>query len=105
MDITLAAFVGEWVTIRYDPRDLAEIRVYHNDQFLCKAVCQELASYTISLKEITRARRKRKKELRKIINEKKTLLDVVLESSDLCHLLTFVSSSSEITTWIAIGAF
>lgn len=80
MDITLAAFVREWVTIRYDPRDLAEIRVYHNDQFLCKAVCQELASYTISLKEITRARRKRKKELRKIINEKKTLLDVVLES-------------------------
>lgn len=80
MDITLAAFVGESVTIRFDPRDLAEIRVYHNDQFLCKAVCQELANYTISLKEIIRARQKRKRELRKVINEKKTLLDVVLES-------------------------
>lgn len=82
MDITLAAFVGESVTIRFDPRDLAEIRVYHNDQFLCKAVCQELASYTISLKEITRARQKRKRELRKVINEKKSLLDIVLASKN-----------------------
>ena len=29
--ITLAAYVGEPVTIRYDPRDLAEIRVYHHE--------------------------------------------------------------------------
>jgi putative transposase len=31
IDPTLAAYVGEDVTIRYDPRDMAEIRVYHCD--------------------------------------------------------------------------
>ena len=42
-DLTLAAYVGEDVTIRYDPRDIAEVRVYHNSKFLCRAICQELA--------------------------------------------------------------
>ncbi len=46
--LTLAAYVGEPVTIRYDPRDLAEIRVYHHDSFLCRAVSPEIASATIS---------------------------------------------------------
>ena len=32
LDPTLAAFVGERVTIRHDPRDVAEIRVYHRDR-------------------------------------------------------------------------
>jgi putative transposase len=35
--ITLAPYVGEPVTVRYDPRDLAEIRVYLRDKFLCRA--------------------------------------------------------------------
>ena len=56
LDLTLAAYVGEWVTIRYDPQDMAEIRVYHDGRFLCRAVCQELAGETISLKEVIRAR-------------------------------------------------
>jgi len=78
---TLAAYVGESVTIRYDPRDLAEIRVYHNNAFVCRAICQELAGRTISLKEIIKARKRRKKELRKTITERKSLLDSILESS------------------------
>jgi len=32
---TLAAYIGEPVTIRYDPRDLAKIRVYHQGEYLC----------------------------------------------------------------------
>ena len=52
------------MTIRYDPRDLAEIRVFHQDRFLCRAVCQELAATTISLKEITAARSARRRELK-----------------------------------------
>lgn len=35
----LAAYVGEDVTIRYDPRDLAEIRVFHQDRYLTRAIC------------------------------------------------------------------
>lgn len=77
---TLAAYVGENIIIRYDPRDLAEIRVYHNGSFLCRAICQKLAGNSVSLKEIIRARQKRKKELRKTIAERKSLMDTLLES-------------------------
>ena len=76
---TLAAYVGQEVTIRYDPRDLAEIRVYHNNAFLCRAICHELADQSVSLKEIIKARQKRKRALRRTIAERKTLMDTLLE--------------------------
>ena len=60
---TLAGFVGESVTIRYDPRDLAEIRVYHCDTFLCKAICQEIEEMVVGLKDIKKARSEIKKDL------------------------------------------
>ena len=41
IDPTLAAYVGEPVTIRYDPRDIAEIRVFHRNRFLCRAINPE----------------------------------------------------------------
>jgi Mu transposase, C-terminal len=34
----LAPYVGKPVTIRYDPRNLSEIRVFHHDRFLCRAI-------------------------------------------------------------------
>ena len=77
---TLAAYVGEDVTIRYDPRDLAEIRVFLKDIFLCRAICQELADRSISLKEIIRARQQRRRDLRKVIAGRKSLMDTLLES-------------------------
>lgn len=64
LDLTLAAYVGEEVTIRYDPRDLAAIRVFYRDAFLCRAVSQELASQRLSLQDLIRARRLRFRELR-----------------------------------------
>src|SRR5690606_9427608 len=60
---TMAGFVGELVTIRYDPKDLAEIKVYYREQFLCKAICQDIAEMVVSLKEIKAARSAAKKEL------------------------------------------
>ena len=33
IDPTLAAYVGETVLLRYDPRDLAEVRLFHQGQF------------------------------------------------------------------------
>ena len=36
LDTTLAAYIGEAVIIRYDPRDVAEIRVFYQDRFLCR---------------------------------------------------------------------
>ncbi len=69
-DPTLAAYVGEAVTIRYDPRDIAEIRVFHRGRFLCRAIDQEHAGRTVTLKDIQAARRARRRSLRGEINQK-----------------------------------
>ena len=78
---TLAAYVGEDVTIRYDPQDMAAIRIYHQEHFLCQAVCQELAGETVSLKAILRARRQRTRELRQQLAVRQSLIDQLLVSS------------------------
>jgi putative transposase len=78
IDPTLAAFVGETVTIRYDPADITEIRVYRDDRFLCRAICQELAGETVSLKDIIRARAERRRDLQSIIKSRRSLVDQVL---------------------------
>ncbi len=54
----------EEVLIRYDPVDLAEIHVFYQDRFLCRAICQELSGQTVSLKEIEKARSARRKQVR-----------------------------------------
>jgi putative transposase len=61
--LTLAGYVGEAVTIRYDPRDLAEIGVYHHERFVCRAVSPELAAQTISLKDLQAARSARRRQI------------------------------------------
>ncbi len=67
MEPTLAAFVGEHVTIRYDPRDMAEIRVFHQNRFLRRAVSPDHAGHSISLKGIHQARVARRRSLRQEI--------------------------------------
>ena len=75
LDPTLAAYVGEAVVIRYDPRDLAEIRVFHRDRFLARAVCAELAGRTLALKDLTAALNARRRELRRGIRERDSLVE------------------------------
>jgi len=67
---TLAAYVGERVILRYDPRDITEIRVFHNDRFLCKTVDPEHSGTSITLKDIQTARAARRREVRSQINER-----------------------------------
>ena len=74
IDTNLAAYIGEDVVIRYDPRDMAEIRVFHAGKFVCRALCQELAGQEVTLKEIMRMRRARKRELRKTLDAHAQLL-------------------------------
>jgi putative transposase len=76
---TLAAYVGETVTLRYDPRDMAEIRVFHGDRFLCRAVCAELAGATVPLREILRARNRRRRELRGVLRDREAAVNTLLE--------------------------
>ena len=56
LDPTIAAFVGERVTIRHDPRDVAEIWVFHRGRFLYRAVNAEHADRTVSLRDVQAAR-------------------------------------------------
>ena len=67
---TLAPFVGHTLTIRYDPRDISEIRVYDHDTFICVAIDESHPNLRLSLREIESARRARRRELRKSINER-----------------------------------
>lgn len=67
---TLAPFVGHDVTIRYDPRDLSEIRVYDHDTLLCVAVDEDHPNQRYSLADIQAARRRRRRQLRAGINER-----------------------------------
>ena len=72
---TLAAYVGEPSKIRYDPRDLAEIRIYHQGRLLCRAVAGELAAATITLKDLQAARTARRRELRTQLTRRRSLAE------------------------------
>jgi putative transposase len=67
---TMAGYVGDAVTIRYDPRDLSEIRVFYRNTFLCRAVSEEHAGEVVTLKDIQAARRLHRRSLRTTINER-----------------------------------
>ena len=68
---TLAAYVGEPVTIRYDPRDVGEVRIFHRNVFLCRAVSPDHAGLSITLKDVQAARIAYRRRLRSEIGERK----------------------------------
>ncbi|KQS66657.1 Mu transposase C-terminal domain-containing protein [Modestobacter sp. Leaf380] len=70
---TLAPYVGAAVTIRYDPRDITEVRVFHQDAFLCTAIDVEHSRQTISLRDIQAARTAHRRRLREQIRERVTV--------------------------------
>ncbi len=78
LDPTLAGYVKEDVVIRYDPADLAEIRVFHQERFICRAICQELAGQTVSLKEIQKARTERRKQVKEGLSTREALVEQFL---------------------------
>ena len=80
LDLTLAAYVGESVIIRYDPRDMAEIRIFHDQRFLCRAICTELAGETIALRDIIQARNRRRRDLRHTLQDRARLVEVLLDA-------------------------
>ena len=79
LSLTLAAYVGEDVTIRFDPRDMGEIRVFYRDRFLCPAVSAELAGETIPLRDIIRVRNQRRRELSSVLQDRQRVVDSLLQ--------------------------
>jgi putative transposase len=67
---TLAPFVGHTITIRDDPRDILGIRVYDRDTFICTAIDEAHPNLRLSLRDIETARRARRKQLRRAINDR-----------------------------------
>jgi putative transposase len=59
------------VTIRYDPRDLGEIRVFHRNRFLCRAISGEYAGQPLTLKDIQTARAAHRRALRGQLAERR----------------------------------
>jgi len=82
--IQAAAWRASTVTIlaavSYDPRDIdiAEIRAFRGDAFLCRAVCQELAGQTVGFKEVIKARNERRRGLRAELSEREQLVSLLL---------------------------
>lgn len=79
VDPALAAYIGECVTLRYDPRDISEVRLFHEGRFLCRAVCPELAGETMALRDILRARGQRRRELRATLGSRRHTVEMLLD--------------------------
>nr|WP_257644697.1 Mu transposase C-terminal domain-containing protein [Listeria monocytogenes] len=77
IDTNLAAYVGETVIIRYDPRDIAEIRVFYQDKYLCTAISPEVTDYEVDLKDIISARNKVRNNLKKQLESGKTVAEEI----------------------------
>jgi putative transposase len=101
IDPVLADYVAEQVTIRYDPRDVTEIRVYlrtlNGETFLCRAICPDLSGQTVSLKEITAARNTRRKQLRGGLATRTAIVDALLAAH--AEPLPAAYPTSEVRTW------
>ena len=67
---TLAPFVGRTITVRYDPRDISEIRVFDHDTFISTAIDENHPNLRLSLWDVEAARRARRRELRRTINDR-----------------------------------
>jgi hypothetical protein len=59
---------------------MAEIRVFHQHRFLCRAICPELARDTIALREIIQAHNHWRKALRHTLQERARTVEALLEA-------------------------
>jgi putative transposase len=67
------------VVLRYDPRDMAEVRLFYRNKFLCRAICRELAGQTVALRDIRLARDQRRSDLRATLRERRETVESLLE--------------------------
>ena len=59
---------------------MAEIRIFHHHRFLCRAICAELAGDTIALRDIIRARNRRRRDLRNTIQDRARTVEMLLDA-------------------------
>lgn len=61
-------YMREYVLVRYDPSDVSQVYVFHENKFVCIATCAELAGTKPSLQDVIKARKSRLKYLRSAIS-------------------------------------
>jgi putative transposase len=66
------------VILRYDPCDMAEVRVFYHNRFLCRAICQELAGAVMPLRDIIRARNRHRRNLRQTLWDRAQVVESLL---------------------------
>jgi putative transposase len=59
---------------------MAEICIFHDNRFLCRAICAELAGETISLRDIIQARNRRRRDLRHTLQDRSRIVESLLEA-------------------------
>ncbi len=97
LDPTLAPYVGQEVTIRYDPRDLGEIRVFHHGKFLCRAISAEYAGQSITLKDLQAARTAQRRALRTQLSQRRASVREYLPIHPDQHLAVDVGADQSST--------
>ncbi len=80
-DLELSKYVKQYISVRYDPRDMSEIYVYADGTFVCKAACKELEGREVELREIIKERALRKKEVKSAVQERQQLANQYLYKS------------------------
>ena len=75
----LAAYVGEEITVRFDPRDMGEVRMFFRDRFLCRAITADCAGQSVQLREIVQARNKQRRDLKRVLRDRRQAVDSLLE--------------------------
>ncbi len=58
---------------------MGEIRIFHKDRFLRRAISAELAGEEIPLRELVRARTQSRRELRAILKNRRVAVDTLLD--------------------------
>lgn len=71
---SLASHVGQPVTIRYDPRDLREIRVFRRNKFICCAIGPDHAGEALTLADIQAARVAHRRALRDQLAQRRAVV-------------------------------
>ena len=57
---------------------MAEVRVYFGESLLCRAINPELAGETVAVKDVIRARNRRRRELRTTLAEREATVEALL---------------------------
>lgn len=80
-EAALSAITGHDVVIRYDPRDLSQIRVYWHEQYFCTATCEKLTGKKQTIKDIATARNRRRKALEREISARSDLVKLYMQAA------------------------